>query len=133
MPYLSRKPCGHPGCPKLVISGRCDRHQRQTQRMIDERRGTSKERGYGAAWRRVRLKKLAQDPLCQCGDFDENGQLRKRPRPGCGYLAQMVHHIKPISIYPKLRLVMDNLRSLTNGCHETLEKNIGGRPGQYGR
>ncbi|OZQ74694.1 endonuclease [Paenibacillus odorifer] len=32
-------------------------------------------------------------------------------------LADMVHHIKPLSEYPELALVLKNLLSLCNSCH----------------
>jgi 5-methylcytosine-specific restriction endonuclease McrA len=36
----------------------------------------------------------------------------------------MVHHIKPLSDYPDLALVLENLLSLCNSCHN---KEHGGR------
>lgn len=59
------------------------------------------------AWERAREQALIRDNhLCQ--------HCLKRQRLT---LADMVHHIKPISDYPDLALVLDNLLSLCNSCH----------------
>jgi 5-methylcytosine-specific restriction protein A len=46
----------------------CPRHRRASQRAYDQERGTSAQRGYGAAWRRRRESFLARNPTCvDCG------------------------------------------------------------------
>ncbi|MEK4993289.1 HNH endonuclease [Paenibacillus sp. FSL H7-0918] len=66
------------------------------------------------AWERAREQALIRDNhLCQ------HCIKRKRLTP-----ADMVHHIKPLSEYPDLALVLENLLSLCNSCHN---KEHGGR------
>ncbi|MBY3623723.1 HNH endonuclease [Acinetobacter sp. CUI P1] len=59
------------------------------------------------AWETARVQALIRDNyLCQ------HCIKRKRLTP-----ADMVHHIKPLSDYPDLALVLENLLSLCNSCH----------------
>lgn len=65
-------------------------------------------------WKRIRKAALMRDGgMCQdCMD---------RMRAEIGYRpnrATLVHHIIPRSERPDLALVMDNLRSLCDSCHE---------------
>lgn len=69
MPMASPKPCRHPGCGKLVHdgSGYCEAHRRaKPGSFADRSRGTSKERGYGWEWQKLRERILKRDcGLCQ--------------------------------------------------------------------
>lgn len=65
MPDRPPRPCSSPGCPALVATGRCPTHQRALFAQQDAQRGTSTERGYGVAWRRLRAQVLAEEPLCR--------------------------------------------------------------------
>lgn len=68
MPMSAPKPCAHPSCGVLVRDGssRCALHQVLPGRYADRSRGSSTERGYGAAWRRARERVLSRDGgLCQ--------------------------------------------------------------------
>ncbi|OMF95085.1 hypothetical protein BK146_16590 [Paenibacillus sp. FSL R7-0333] len=68
---------------------------------------TSRSFYKSTAWEKAREQALIRDNhLCQ--------HCFKRQRLT---LADMVHHIKPISDYPDLALVLDNLLSLCNSCH----------------
>lgn len=65
MTWKPPRPCMHPGCPALVRGGnRCGEHQRDQDRRQDTRRGSSAQRGYGAAWQRARKRYLRAHPLC---------------------------------------------------------------------
>lgn len=68
------------------------------------------------AWLRLRSMALSRDRhICQeCLRRVKMG-LQSRPRN-----ATMVHHIKPRREYPELALVLENLESLCNLCHERL-------------
>jgi len=66
----------------------------------DRERGSSADRGYDAAWRKVRKQFLVAHPMC-C-------------EPGCGKPATDVDHIKSVREHPELRLSWSNLRPL---CH----------------
>ena len=70
-------------------------------------RGTRQERGYDAAWQKVRLAHLQKYPLCQ--DCQALGYVRP---------AREVHHKIKIAIAPRLRLDPDNLMSLCRQCHQ---------------
>ncbi len=62
MPYRSARPCSYPNCPELVRGSVrfCSAHSRAN----DQERGTAVERGYGAAWRKIRDGYLAAHPYC---------------------------------------------------------------------
>lgn len=49
MPSALLRACAEPGCPELVVSGRCQAHQRATE----QRRGSAHARGYTRHWRDV--------------------------------------------------------------------------------
>ncbi len=64
------KICAHAGCGTATPDRYCSRHEAThaaERARLDRRRGTSTERGYGAAWRRTRALFLAGHPLCSCG------------------------------------------------------------------
>jgi hypothetical protein len=46
----AKRVCAQPGCPTLVISGKCPVHRR----MADKRRGSRQDRGYDADYDRER-------------------------------------------------------------------------------
>ncbi len=99
------RPCSVPGCPTLSANARCDAHDLEHQREVDARRGSSAERGYDATWRRLRLAKLAADPICQI-------------RTHClGLVATEVDHRIPIRQWPEGRLEWNNLQSTCKPCH----------------
>src|SRR5438105_4299959 len=99
MPSAILQPCSQPGCRALVQSGRCEQHRVQQQRAYAEQRGSSTERGYDGAWRKVRAVKLARNPLCE--DCYDIGRVR---------VADDVHHVRKVSERPELRLYLSNLR-----------------------
>lgn len=69
MPTLAApKPCSQPGCGVLVRDGssRCAAHKIRAGTFADERRGSRHERGYGAAWDKLRAQIIERDNgLCQ--------------------------------------------------------------------
>lgn len=70
MPGVPPKPCTTPGCRgSSPVGGRCERCRGRRTRITDTRRGTSAQRGYGAAWRTgARLDYLSRHPVCVlCG------------------------------------------------------------------
>ena len=65
-------------------------------------------------WKRIRKAVLARDGgMCQDCMDRMRAEIGFRPRR-----ATLVHHIIPRSERPDLALVMDNLRSLCDSCHE---------------
>lgn len=68
MPSSPPKPCTFSGCTQLVHGGsRCEAHKRiETGKFNDSRRGSRHQRGYGAAWDKIRPTIMARDRgLCQ--------------------------------------------------------------------
>ena len=128
---LPLKPCVVPGCPRLCRGARCEFHSLQQETS----RGTSTDRGYDVWHRRLR-------PLCferdnwRCVDcgwqpdlvkfyqhmnlgaipvervFDE---LRQRANNGQRHLH--MDHIQTIEDRPDLRLMLDNVATRCNVCH----------------
>lgn len=108
MPRRARHPCRWPGCPNLTSDRYCDEHQRQSQMQYDAQRGTAAQRGYDAAWRRLRRMVLARHPLCAdvYGVHAEHGET---------VLATDVDHIVPRSAGGTD--TFENLQSLCQSCH----------------
>jgi 5-methylcytosine-specific restriction protein A len=127
MPMRAPKPCGRSGCPTLIQAGQryCERHLQETRQVTDAMRGTTAERGYDAAWQKLRLSWLRAHPLCQCEDCQE-GVLQLR-------VATVVDHRQPIAERPDLRLDPTNLRSMSKPCHDrhTARTRGWGRVGRY--
>ena len=94
---MGKRYCRTPNCPNTVAMGygqpttceSChqrlgltDRQSRTGSHWSDWNRGTSTERGYGVAWRRIRDAVLNDEPLCR-----SCAQQRKTT------VATQVHHI----------------------------------------
>jgi hypothetical protein len=57
--------CAEPGCPELTNRTRCTEHDRAK----DKRRGSSKQRGYDAGYRRARAQVIREETDCWiCGE-----------------------------------------------------------------
>ena len=98
-------------CPSCVAAGKGQvRHNQKAQ---DKFRGSSNSRGYDKDWRRVRIE-VKEDSgwLCQCDRCKAMGRIRAVK------VGHPVHHIKPISTHPHLRLDKRNLCSMRWICHE---------------
>ena len=113
-----KKPCRHPGCPKLTThkSGFCTKHYSPIVRRYDKERVTSTERGYDSVWHKLSNMKLRANPMCQCEECRGHGKI-----------ADTVHHIKSVEEYPELRLDWDNLLSMNHVCHDRLHAKRGER------
>jgi 5-methylcytosine-specific restriction enzyme A len=122
---VGKHPClGRPGyrCPVLVTSGRCPAcqtvYEGRRQRMLDQARGTSLERGYDAQWERVSKRHRAKYPLC--GERAENAYAGWRGEcheQGRITPATCTDHIIPIKDRPDLRLEPRNHQSLCANCN----------------
>jgi 5-methylcytosine-specific restriction enzyme A len=103
-PTAPRRPCSHPGCPRLVDKANpCPEHGK---RPWEHDRPSAAARGYGRAWQKLRAFILARDPLCDV--CDEAGRVTP---------ATMVDHIVP----KHLGGTDDdsNLRGICKPCHDT--------------
>ncbi len=73
----------------------------------DDRRGTTKERGYGGDWKRRRLRILARDNyICQCSRCKDDGIIRA---------AHEVDHI--VNLAQGGGAGDDNLQAINRECH----------------
>ena len=102
MPYKSRRPCGHPGCPALVEAGTryCPEHRRQYNRRANAAH-------YDRRWRKISAAYLARHPLC--AECQRAGRLTP---------ATETHHIMPVD-----RGGTDaesNLMGLCKSCHSRI-------------
>ena len=104
------RPCGHPGCPELVQSGRCAKHTREKE----QRRGSAASRGYSGQWVKVRDRYLKQFPLC----------YRCQNKYNRVTAATLVHHIKRIRDAGPV-LDTNNLMSLCVKCHDEIHRDQG--------
>ena len=115
MPFRPKQYCKSPNCNQLVDAkiGYCDKHKKPVGRYEEDRESASK-RGYDRIWQRLRAVKLRHDPLCE--ECKRNDRI---------VIAIEVHHIKPVKLFPWLRLVWENLESLCKSCHskKTAEEN----------
>lgn len=114
MPMAARRPCAHPGCGRLATSGsHCDMHRRAPDRMHDQQRGSSAERGYNARWRKARETYLRRHPLCvHCAE-----QSRVEP-------ATVVDHITPHKGDSMLFWDTDNWQALCRRCHNAWKQRL---------
>jgi len=64
-----------------------------------------------AAWRKLRLLKLDDNPLCE-----------RCEKEGLTTAAVHVHHVKARKAHPDLELDIDNLEALCSPCHTRHEK-----------
>lgn len=114
------QPCKRPRCPNPAAPGKsfCEEHDQGEP--ADRWRGSAKERGYDAKWRKVRDLKLARDPFCE--RCEEEGKATE---------AKMVHHIVPLD-EGGARLDERNLRSLCWSCHTKTHNELEGVRGTEG-
>ncbi len=126
------RPCRSPGCRALCDEGPyCAEHRRQP----DSPRGKTAQRGYDRDHRRLRVLCFQRDAwrcvdcgwdpdiVTDCRRFELGDppvekvllELRQRFSRGERYLH--ADHRTPIAIRPDLRLVLDNLQTLCDRCH----------------
>jgi 5-methylcytosine-specific restriction protein A len=115
MPTKPKRPCSHPGCPKLTAGRFCEEHAKDEARRYERyQRDPATRKRYGQTWRKVRDYYRATHPLCeQCLE-----QGRATP-------AQEVHHVKPLSQGGTNDY--ENLRALCCSCHSSITAHEGGR------
>lgn len=124
MANLALTLCGEPGCHELVAAGRCDRHRRAQE----QQRGSSSERGYTWAWRRLRRAFLRA--RCQSCGYPPSANCRQCGGTGLAHsccaeclaegklvLATEVDHVLPHQDWPELRLDMRVLQALCQAHH----------------
>lgn len=112
MAQKPRRECRALGCHNLTRDTYCEAHRKSSAER--HRHYDKYQRDKWAAafyksekWKRARLKSMEKHHwLCQ--DCLARGIITT---------AEMVHHIKPLRLFPELALVQENLRPLCNKCH----------------
>ncbi len=115
MPRKPKRPCSHPGCPKLTDGRFCEEHAKMEAKRYEKYdRDPAVHRRYGRAWTRIRNRYAAAHPFCE--------ECYKR-----GVLTPMeeVHHILPLSRGGTH--ADDNLMSLCKSCHSRITAEMGDR------
>lgn len=103
MPMKPKKPCRHPGCPKLTDGLYCEEHEA----LHRGDRASSSKRGYNRQWQKARARYLKAHPLCvQC------------MKEGRAVTATVVDHVKPHRGDPVLFWDEKNWQSLCKPCHD---------------
>lgn len=72
----------------------------QRRARFDKERAPSSQRGYDAAWQKLRREFLKHNQFCKCNER-----------------ATDVDHIESVASRPDLRLVWSNLRAMCHPCH----------------
>ncbi|MBN9347561.1 MAG: HNH endonuclease [Devosia sp.] len=103
MPSRAPSVCTHCGEPHTGICAKRAAAIAARKARADRRRPSSSERGYDAAWEKLRADYLAAYPSCA----------------RCGQKAHLVDHKITIAKAPERRLDPSNLQSLCTPCHSS--------------
>lgn len=115
MPRKPKRPCSHPGCPRLTDERFCSEHARQEARRYEQyQRDPDTKKRYGRRWQAIRDGYIAEHPLCE--------QCRAEGRVT---VAEEVHHISPLVLGGTHDA--ENLMSLCKSCHSAITAKEGGR------
>jgi 5-methylcytosine-specific restriction enzyme A len=118
MPYKSKHPCKCRGCNKLAepSHGYCPNHKeiedkehKDNHKLYKSHRDDKYIQAFykSKEWERARKARLIMD----------NGLCQDCLRQGKITIATIVHHIVPAKVNWLLRLVLSNLMSLCDACH----------------
>ena len=115
MPRKPKRPCSHPGCPRLTDGRFCEEHEKQENRRYEKYdRDPAVRRRYGRAWKRIRDRYVSQHPLCE--KCLESGKLTP---------TEEVHHKLPLSEGGTHE--QSNLIALCQSCHSKIHAERGDR------
>lgn len=117
MPRKPRRPCGHPGCPRLAVEGGqyCEEHTKtERDRYNRYKRAPDINKKYGRAWKRIRDHHVQEHPLCE-----------ECLKQGIYKPAEEVHHIVPLN--DGGTHARSNLVSLCRSCHMKAHALLGTR------
>ncbi|MPL61736.1 hypothetical protein SDC9_07323 [bioreactor metagenome] len=113
MPYKAKKPCAHPGCPKLTTSRYCEEHAKaEAKRYNHIDRDPEANKRYGRSWNRIRAAFLSANPLCEV--CKGQGRLVS---------ATLVHHRRKLTDGGTNDWA--NLQALCSECHSRLHSQKG--------
>ena len=66
MPYKPKRPCSHPGCPKLTDGRFCEEHAKEEAKRYERyQRDPAARKRYNRTWKRIRDRYIATHPLCE--------------------------------------------------------------------
>ena len=110
MPKKPKRPCKHPGCPRLTSGRYCELHAK----LHINDRASAFERGYNSRWQNVSKRFLANHPFC--AECERNGKLIP---------ATVVDHVNPHRGDEELFWSESNWQPLCKKCHDikTREEN----------
>ena len=115
MPRKPKKPCVHPGCPKLTDERFCEEHQKEESRRYEKYdRDPAVRRRYGRVWKRIRDSYVKKHPFCE-----------KCLEEGVLVVVEEVHHIIPLAEGGTHE--RDNLIALCKSCHARIHASRGDR------
>ncbi|MBQ2726346.1 MAG: HNH endonuclease [Clostridia bacterium] len=115
MPIKPKRPCSHPGCPKLTAGRFCEEHAKEEAKRYEKYdRDPAVRRCYGRAWKRIRDRYAAAHPLCEL--CQKKGQLIP---------TEEIHHKIPLSEGGTHN--EENLIALCKACHARLHAECGDR------
>lgn len=115
MPRKPKRPCSHPGCPKLTDGRFCEEHAKaEAKRYEKYDRDPAVRRRYGRAWKQIRDYYVSQHPLCE--KCLEHGKFA---------MVEEVHHKQPLSEGGTHE--QSNLIALCKSCHSKIHAKRGDR------
>ena len=103
MPMKPKRPCKHPGCPRLTGGPYCELHAP----VHAGDRASPFERGYSHRWQMTRKRFLVKHPLCAL--CEQSGKLTP---------ATVVDHIQPHRGDQTLFWDKQNWQPLCKRCHD---------------
>ena len=115
VPSKPKRPCSHPGCPKLTDGRFCEEHAKaEAKRYEQYDRDPETRRRYGRVWKRIRDAYVQQHPVCELCQRD--GRL---------VATEEVHHKVPLAEGGTHN--RNNLISLCKACHAKIHAERGDR------
>jgi 5-methylcytosine-specific restriction protein A len=104
--YLPRKQCTYPGCPEIVVSGRCKKHQKIKNKEKYISRDKTYQHMYNYRWNKYSAARLRSHPLC--------AECLKR---GKTTRATVTDHVVPHKGRVEIFWDKTNHQSLCETCH----------------
>ena len=112
MPYMCKRPCSYPGCPRLTNGRYCEEHQKEMNRDYEKRlRDPDTKKRYGRSWERIRKQYVSLHPFCE--ECYERGIITP---------VEHVHHKIPLTEGGTNDF--DNLESLCKSCHRAIHNRM---------
>lgn len=115
VPSKPKRPCSHPGCPRLTHGRFCEEHAKQEAKRYEQYdRDPETRRRYGRVWKRIRDAYVQQHPVCEL--CQQDGRLVP---------TEEVHHKTPLA--EGGTHARENLIALCKPCHAKIHAERGDR------